>query len=264
MKKILFTFAMLIMFTINYAQENSGKMLQSGTIHYKEVVPLKIDLGGQTGKFAAKLPKETISHKALFFNEKAIFYKKSETLEKEIEVNGATFVLQTYESDADNRTFTDLKGKKQIEQREFMMRLFLIEKELDVAKWKLTGNQKTILGYPCQEAVLQEGEEKFIAWFTPAIPISGGPDRFYGLPGMILAVEWDKGKHTITATSIDLTPVAEDLFKIPAKGKKVTQEKFDQIAAKKKEEMKGQPQKFKSIKVNSSNLGEGFQIINEK
>ncbi len=136
----------------------------------------------------------------------------------------------------ENKIFTDLKNKKQVEQCEFMTRLFLIEREIDIAKWKITGKQKTILGYPCQEAVLQKEGEKTIAWFTPAIAVSSGPDKFYGLPGMILAIESSDGKYAITAISVDLTPIDKSLLKVPKKGKKVTEEKFAKIVEKKKKE----------------------------
>ena len=55
-----------------------------------------------------------------------------------------------------NKIYTDLKNKKITEQRDFMNRMFLVEQDLPVSNWKVTGNQKVILGYPCNEAVKQD------------------------------------------------------------------------------------------------------------
>ncbi|WP_081414005.1 GLPGLI family protein [Chryseobacterium daeguense] len=44
----------------------------------------------------------------------------------------------------------------------------------------------TIGGYKCNKASVSIGGKKFIAWFTHDIPISDGPYKFRGLPGLIL------------------------------------------------------------------------------
>jgi GLPGLI family protein len=120
----------------------------------------------------------------------------------------------------DNQTFTELENDKQIEQREFMTRVFLIEGIVD-NKWKLTGNQKTILDYPCQEALLEGAKEKTSVWFTPAIPVSAGPGTLIGLPGLVLAVDVNEGKNVTVAQKVDLTPVDKSLLVKPDKGKKM-------------------------------------------
>ncbi len=249
MKKVLSIFAALCFFAAVYAQNDQAKAGQSGTIRYNEIKKSAfITKDNMTVNASSNstlvLPKETCKGTKLCFNPDATLYlndKESEndgSLKQKLE-GGATITIQTFESTAENKIFTDLKNKKQVEQREFMTRLFLIEREIDIAKWKITGKQKTILGYPCQEAVLQKEGEKTIAWFTPAIAVSSGPDKFYGLPGMILAIESSDGKHAITAISVDLEPIDKNLLEIPKKGKKVTEEKFAKIVEKKKKENDG-------------------------
>jgi len=135
-----------------------------------------------------------------------------------------------------NKIFTDLAKKEQVEQREFMSRVFLIEGGAD-QQWKLTGNQKMILDFPCQEAIFEKDSSKIVAWFTPVIPVSIGPSNYGGLPGLILSVEADDGKNVITANSVDFTPVSAGKLEKPRKGKNVTREEFDQIVAEKMKEM---------------------------
>ena len=158
--------------------------------------------------------------------------------------HGGTMMIRMVEPD--NKVYTDLGEGGQIEQREFMSRIFLIEKEGTGMKWKLTGNQKVILGYPCQEAVSETedtegipGEEssKVIAWFTPQIAVPAGPGVYGGLPGLVLAVEINEGTQVIEAVSVTLDPVDQALLKKPRKGKKVDEEEFQAIVKEKMEEM---------------------------
>ena len=55
-------------------------------------------------------------------------------------------------------------------------------------QWSLKQDTCSILGYPCQKAVCQYGGRVWTAWFTTHIPISDGPYKFSGLPGLILRI----------------------------------------------------------------------------
>jgi porphyromonas gingivalis family protein len=69
-------------------------------------------------------------------------------------------------------------------------------------KWQILSESKEILGYKCQKAQGEFRGRKYIAWFAPSIPISDGPWKFCGLPGLILAVE-DTDKYFVF-TCIDI------------------------------------------------------------
>jgi len=60
--------------------------------------------------------------------------------------------------------------------------------------WQITDSTKTILDYPCQMAVSDFRGRRWIAWFAHDIPISDGPWKFSGLPGLIMEV-YDSEKH---------------------------------------------------------------------
>ncbi|EFC69505.1 GLPGLI family protein [Prevotella sp. oral taxon 317] len=60
--------------------------------------------------------------------------------------------------------------------------------------WEITEEQKTIDNYACQKAVCTFVGRTYEAWFAPDIPISDGPWKFYGLPGLILEV-YDTKHH---------------------------------------------------------------------
>ena len=214
------------------AQENT-----SGKVKYEQVVKLEIKLEGDAAQFADMLPKERRSNKVLYFSPEASLYENGEKAEDQnMSMNSGGGNVMIRMEEPENKIYTDLKNKKQLEQREFMTRVFLIDGDVN-QQWKLTGNQKMILDFPCQEATLEKDSIKIAAWFTPVIPVSAGPASYGGLPGLILAVDSDNGKNTITATSVDFSAVKSDNLEKPGKGKKVTREEFDRIVAEKMKEM---------------------------
>jgi len=140
----------------------------------------------------------------------------------------------------DNKLFYDIEGLKTVEKKEFMSRVFLITGDVKQGEWKVTGEQKVVLDYPCMQAVKENEEgEKTIAWFTPSIPVATGPSNYIGLPGLVLQVESGDGDRVLTAKSIEFGAIDKKLLVKPKKGKKVTSEKYDEIVAKKMEEMGG-------------------------
>lgn len=58
----------------------------------------------------------------------------------------------------------------------------------DTFDWVIKGDTSTIAGLMCQKAEVDFGGRKWIAWFTPEIPIADGPYKFCGLPGLILTL----------------------------------------------------------------------------
>ena len=73
------------------------------------------------------------------------------------------------------------------------------------------------------------------AWYAPEIPVNNGPGRYQGLPGLILEIE--DGSLSLLCSKIVLNPKDKKEIAKPTKGKKVNQEKFDQIMEKKMQEM---------------------------
>lgn len=83
-------------------------------------------------------------------------------------------------------------------------------------KWKITDETKIIGGYKVTKATTESYEIKkgdgfyygnAIAWFTTEIPISSGPGRYAGLPGLILEIEYDKGGSVYKFKNIDFAKI---------------------------------------------------------
>lgn len=74
------------------------------------------------------------------------------------------------------------------------------------------------------------------AWYTPEIPVSQGPENYWGLPGLIL--EANDGKTIILCSKIVLNPKDKATIKAPTGGKVVTQAEYDETVLKKMEELR--------------------------
>lgn len=241
MKTLILSIISLMICFGSFSQDEKKSPLLSGKIIYKEVQKMNIQLEGDAAEFAHMLPKERTSYKSLIFNEDASLYENSKAEVEDAvshveESEGMMVQIQMVEPE--NKIYVDFDEKKAIEQREFMTRNFLIEKELSLIDWKITGSQKGILGYQCTEAVCKNSKgEEIKAWFAPQIPVSAGPDTLYNLPGMIVELDIADGDIMLTAMSIEDISIDKSQLKKPKKGKKVTHEEFKEIVAKKMKEM---------------------------
>ena len=132
-------------------------------------------------------------------------------------------------------TFVDLDEATYTEQRTFMGRSFLVSGDQESLAWRLPGEERMLLGYQIVKATAMKDTVAIEAWFAPEIPVSGGPELFGGLPGMILVLSIDGGHELYTAVELDLETAPE--FEAPDKGRSVSAAEFDQIVADKKEEV---------------------------
>ena len=78
-------------------------------------------------------------------------------------------------------------------------------------------------------------EEVIIAWYTPQIPVSQGPDEYWGLPGLILEVS--AGRTVILCNKIVINPKEGLAIEKPKKGDEVSREEYQEIVVEKTKEM---------------------------
>ncbi len=234
MKQLVAILAILMPFLIA-AQTNEGEIV------YSETVQFKFDIPDISEEAKAKLPTSQTYEKTLYFNAESSLYKdmdeedQEEEFESDDQGEGMHFKMVIMRPD--NRLHKNLVDYTKTEMREFFGKKFLISGDLTDYNWKLTGEQKTILDYTCQKAVLQDTSRTLVAWFTPQILVSSGPGEFGKLPGMILEIDINEGESLITASKVKLQALPEDAIVAPKKGKSVTQEEFDQIVEEKTKEM---------------------------
>lgn len=236
MKKATLTILSLAFTLIGFSQTDNDQ----GAVTYEELIKLDIQIDNMTPEMQAMMPKENRNTTILYFNEDVSRYENLELpddglIEEETEGGSVKVMI----SQPETIVHRDLKNKTILEQKEFMTRVFLIESDDPKEDWKLSGNQKMILDFPCQEAMKIKDGDSVSVWFTPAIPVSSGPGQYANLPGLVLAVEADHGNRTIVAKSVDLREIDPDKIQAPKKGKKVTRDEYLAIVEEKTREMGG-------------------------
>ncbi|MCD8540017.1 MAG: GLPGLI family protein [Leadbetterella sp.] len=141
-----------------------------------------------------------------------------------------------------DETYYQVAEKTFRKYEEFVQQPFQISGTFESIRWKVDPvTTKEILGYTCMKATATETEDRsmpvfeeggkmtmkdtvitnqVVAWFTDAIESRVGPDKYNGLPGLILGVEVNGGAVSYQATGIDKKAISEEDLKINPKGKR--------------------------------------------
>ncbi|WP_435261697.1 GLPGLI family protein [Tenacibaculum sp. nBUS_03] len=280
MKKIILI-ALILSGVLMNAQSFQGKAI------YKTHRKFDLNLDKGKGKAKAKgmiddalqkqlkaqLMKQFQKTYTLNFNKSESVYKQNEELSSPGgQMNGIQIQIMGTGGGSDV-LYKNINDKRFSNKTEISGKRFLIKDKLTDYKWEMSGETKNIGNYTCYKATrkreetrtsfsMTDGEKdekkekvmiETIAWYTPQIPVSNGPERFWGLPGLILEIQ--DGKQTIVCTEIVLNPSEKVSIKEPKKGKKVTQEKFNEIMD---EHSKDMMERFKNKR--KSNDGNSYNI----
>ncbi|WP_231491898.1 GLPGLI family protein [Pedobacter sp. Leaf170] len=100
--------------------------------------------------------------------------------------------------------YKNFSQKRLILSDQFFIKKYLIEDTLNNFNWKITNEKKMILKYNCTKAITNFRGRNYIAWFADEIPISNGPWKFCGLPGLIICVYDDRLIYHYELTGIVL------------------------------------------------------------
>jgi GLPGLI family protein len=119
-----------------------------------------------------------------------------------------------------NTIFTDLTAKSVTMQKNVFEELFLVKDTTRKINWKITTETRDIAGYKCRRAnALVMDSIYVVAFYTDEIAVSGGPESFSGLPGMILGVALPHENVTWFATKVSEIVVTAKAIAAPTKGK---------------------------------------------
>ncbi|WP_339756906.1 GLPGLI family protein [Algoriphagus aquimarinus] len=164
---------------------------------------------------------------------------------------GATIMISA--GNQDKLLYKNVAEQNYIEEEDLMGKGFLVKDSLRNYDWELTGESKKIGDYTCQKAIYSRivdskvfsmGKEEMeaskdtvnvTAWFTMQIPVSHGPDDFWGLPGLIL--ELQNNGMTYIAERIVLNPTDPVKIEIPKKGEMINREDYQALSEEKMNEM---------------------------
>lgn len=91
----------------------------------------------------------------------------------------------------------NIKVKKRIDET-----MFCYEENKPELNWTILNNRKVIANYSCQNATVIFRGRNYEAWFTTEIPISVGPYKFGGLPGLILEIQDSNQNYTFRCVGL--------------------------------------------------------------
>lgn len=231
MKKIhalLFIALFLTFPLVGFTQAQEGKITYKYTIYWNKIYS-KLEFLSQAERDRAVLTwgnedGYTTKMKLLFTPTESIYTYAEETNDEE---------TYSWRKD-DYLIYRNYEEKKIKELQEMLGKTYLIEDDLKPYKWRVMNELKEIQGHLCMKAITEDTVKKqmIAAWFAADIPVPVGPERLYGLPGVILGVEINDGDVVIEASDIQLKDVAEEL-KLPRKlkGKEIDLIKYQELIA---------------------------------
>lgn len=231
----------------------------TGVATYKTATAVKFEMKSsqfspeQQKRFQERMAAAGRKEFKLHFNSKESLYQEVEALQKE-GARGGFFMMMG--SGGGATIYKNLPEGRFTKQTEFFGKAFLIKDSLPQNKWQLSNETKSIGKYPCYKATYQDikkslrierenGERKdtviidtiqVVAWYTPQVPVSNGPEEYGGLPGLIL--ELNNGTTTYVCSQIVLNPEEKVSIKEPNQGKEVSDEEYRAITKAKIEEMR--------------------------
>lgn len=207
----------------------------------------------------------------LYFDKTASIYEEEEKLDAPGASAGGGWRMMNSFTGGGGKLYKNVKTKSFAIDREMMGKEFLVSDSLPVLKWKVEQETKKIGNYTCFKAtcVMPVSQSDFrnmtrkaeadtkkdkpqttnwmdqmeipkevvvTAWYTPEIPINQGPEKYWGLPGLILEVT--SGKTTILCSKVVMNNKEKKDIVAPTKGKVVSQVEYDDIVVKKMAEMR--------------------------
>ena len=157
--------------------------------------------------------------------------------------------------------YVNISENRYVQSQEFLGKTFLIIDEIHNLSWEILDETKNIGQFTCYKAKTYvnaqlldwrdsirknddlsnsslEDKIEVSAWFTKEIPVSHGPNSFYGLPGLIMEVEYNG--RTITCIRVSVQSKEPAQIKAPKKGKKVSKSEYALIVETKLKELKQQ------------------------
>ena len=165
-----------------------------------------------------KTSKSTLS----FSNNKTLFTPAEEEM-----VSGGGFFSGNPVATQNNTIYSDLDNKVGVYQKKVFDELFLVKDSTRKIKWKITDETREIAGYNCRRAnAIMMDSIYVVAFYTTDIPVSGGPESFNGLPGMILGVALPHENIAWCATKVTDMTLAPNAVVPPRKGKPMEGQAF--------------------------------------
>ncbi|MFD2145046.1 GLPGLI family protein [Mucilaginibacter antarcticus] len=232
MKKIIYIAFTLMLFTDTSMAQT--RFVKSGTIEYDKNINMyallqrEVKANDENSWAKAALESYKKTHGQIKVVKSTLKFSDNKTLFTPIEEEERRdYYFDTPMADQLNTTYTDIATSTRLSQKKVFEEQFLVSDSTAKIKWKVTGETREILGYTCRRANgLILDSIYVVAFYTDQIPVSGGPESFSGLPGMILQVALPHENVSWLATKVTDTALPANAIAAPKKGKPLTKKQF--------------------------------------
>jgi GLPGLI family protein len=259
--KSLFTFLLILLTANTFAQKNF-----QGKATYMSKTTMDMS---RFGKMSEQEKKQRLARFKSFLEKTytLTFNKTASSFKEEVKLEAPGASGPSWgRSNGQGSIYKNTKDQKMIEDVEQFSKRFLVVEEMVQAQWEMGMETKKIGEYTCYKATLvkedtnidwgsifsrntkkkdstntkdAEPAKKMMlitAWYTPQIPVSTGPETYYGLPGLILEI--NAGRTTMLCTEVTISSKEVLEIEAPSKGKEVSREEYNEIVKVKTEELK--------------------------
>ncbi|VXB93521.1 GLPGLI family protein [Flavobacterium sp. 9AF] len=269
MKNSIFTTLFFLLVFKCIAQNIQGVAYYTSKTQLKDFNITSNDLTPEMkDQMMEKMKKAFEKSFVLNFNNFESIYEEEEKLDTPSAASGAKIKMAFIGGNTTGKLYKNFKTNQYVKEDDILGKEFLIIDSLQKMNWKLIDEQKKIGNYTCYKAQLiipiseeeikqyqefkrkkeagntslfemKEPKDKIVeAWYTLEIPLSNGPGKYWGLPGLILELhEFDT---VFLCTKMVLNPKEKIKIVLPKNGKKVSQKEFDVIQDKKMESLKNE------------------------
>ncbi|PHR98021.1 MAG: GLPGLI family protein [Leeuwenhoekiella sp.] len=256
-------YSILLVFAVLLALPAQAQKFDGGIATYQSKTSFDMDNFG--GREMSEQMKKQIAERmksrlektfTLSFSKDESIYEEEEKLEAPGAGGGMRFMGGGF---SQGGIYKNIADDIYARQNELMGKTFLVKDTLAKLDWKLEKESKMIGQYAAFKATAVRKVEQnpwevmrrsrnadttatdapkemvITAWYTPQIPVSQGPDEYWGLPGLILEVS--AGPTVILCNKIVINPKEGLDIEMPEKGDEVSREEYEQIVAEKTKEM---------------------------
>lgn len=215
---ILITLLLALFANISYAQDFHGKVKYNVTHNWVKKITA-VDYLSQEEKDEYNYVwgnRAEYTLKAVMF-----FTNKVSRFEDFKEENSDEFGGYTWRSE-EYVIYRNLVENKAYDYIRFLDKLYVIDDNIQNQNWKILNDMREIAGHICMNASWNDTVKgnKVIAWYALDLPVPFGPERYGGLPGMILEIDVNNGAMIISAQEIQMAE-GDSVIEKPVHKKKV-------------------------------------------
>lgn len=187
MKKIILILLCLLPFIYNAQPQNKLVNIDINVTYHADYVKNAVDINKRrSDRMILKIGEQSSEFYSLLSDRRRVI--QDSMLSKgfssaDIEKEKAKIPRSTQHY----RVYKNYPNKGKLTYIEQMVKpWYKYEETLEKPIWKLQDEKKEIMGYKCQKATTHFRGRTWIVWYTNEIPISDGPWKLWGLPGLIL------------------------------------------------------------------------------